>query len=237
MAKLPPDQQPRGGLVRRYVSLQNRCATIHKGQFSMGLVRILLVWMGGVALAGVSARPQAPPQPPSKTPVSTTLVLAGGTVVDVTDWGHSAKDLLDAVVIVRDGRIADVGSRAARAIPKGARVIDCTGKYLIPGLVDGFAGMNEPGPGQRQSLHGRDYRGGQRRRSSRAHRFCRQSQPPPLPRGFHRDNRQLEPAVQPPGVGSQAAGGLPSRRIEPGGHCPPAHRNRAAGDARSPAGP
>jgi len=28
---------------------------------------------------------------------------------------------------------------------QGARVIDCTGKYLIPGLVDGLAGMNSQG--------------------------------------------------------------------------------------------
>ena len=73
------------------------------------------------------------------------LVLAGGTVVDLTNWGGSAKDLPDAVVIVRDGRITDVGSRMAVSIPKGARVIDCSGKYLIPGLIDGFAGMNSQG--------------------------------------------------------------------------------------------
>jgi hypothetical protein len=65
--------------------------------------------------------------------------------VDVTDWGHSARDLTDAIVILRDGRITDVGSRMAVSIPKGARVIDCTGKYIIPGLVDGFAGVNSRG--------------------------------------------------------------------------------------------
>jgi len=78
-------------------------------------------------------------------PVSVPLVLEGGTVVDVSDWGHSAKDLPDAIVIVRDGRIVEVGSRMAVAIPKGARVIDCTGKFILPGLVDGFAGMNSQG--------------------------------------------------------------------------------------------
>ena len=35
-----------------------------------------------------------------------------------------------------------MGLPGAVAVPKGARVIDCTGKFLIPGLVDGFAGMN-----------------------------------------------------------------------------------------------
>lgn len=73
------------------------------------------------------------------------LVLAGGTVIDVTDWGHSAHDLPNAVVIIREGRIAEVGPAASIVIPKGARVIDCTGKFIIPGLVDGYAGMNSQG--------------------------------------------------------------------------------------------
>jgi len=97
--------------------------------------------MAGVLWAGQPQQQQIPP----KTQAPEPLVLVGGTVVDVTDWGHSAKDMQDAVVIVRDGRITDVGPRGAITIPKGARVIDCTGKYLIPGLVDGFAGMNSQG--------------------------------------------------------------------------------------------
>jgi hypothetical protein len=107
--------------------------------------RIVLAGIGGVALAGVLAWPQTQPPVLLKGSGSTPLVLAGGTLVDVTDWGHSAKDLRDAIVIVRDGRIAEAGSRGAVSIPKGAQVIDCTGKYLIPGLVDGFAGMNSQG--------------------------------------------------------------------------------------------
>jgi hypothetical protein len=70
------------------------------------------------------------------------LVLSGGTVVDLTNWGRSAKDLHDSVVIVYDNKIEEVGPRATTVIPKGARIIDCTGKYIIPGFVDGFAGMS-----------------------------------------------------------------------------------------------
>ena len=80
-----------------------------------------------------------------KVQASVPLVLTGGTLVDVTDWGHSARDQKDSIVVIRDGRIAQVGYRGAILIPKGARVIDCTGKYLIPGLVDGYAGMNSQG--------------------------------------------------------------------------------------------
>ncbi len=61
-------------------------------------------------------------------------------MVDVTNWGHSARDIQNAVVIVRDGRITEVGTPDTIAIPKGARIIDCTGKFIIPGLVDGFTG-------------------------------------------------------------------------------------------------
>jgi hypothetical protein len=112
-------------------------------------LRSVLMGIGGMVLASVLAWPQAPPPPsprfPGSIPPAPLLVLAGATVVNVTDWGHSAKDLVDAIVIVRDGRIIEVGSRMEVSIPKGARVIDCTGKYLIPGLVDGYAGMNSQG--------------------------------------------------------------------------------------------
>jgi hypothetical protein len=102
----------------------------------------LAAW-GAISIAASAAPP--PQQVQSKLSASEPLVLMGGTVVDVTDWGHSAKDMQDAVVVVREGRITDVGPRGAVTIPKGARVIDCTGKFLIPGLVDGFAGMNSQG--------------------------------------------------------------------------------------------
>jgi len=99
----------------------------------------------GSVLAAALAWPQAPSPLTPRIQAPVPLVLAGGTVVDVADWGRSAKDLPDAIVVLRDGRIAEVGSRMAVSIPKGARVIDCTGKFLIPGLVDGFAGMNSQG--------------------------------------------------------------------------------------------
>lgn len=69
----------------------------------------------------------------------------GGTLVDVTNWGRSARDLRDSIVIVDEGRVSAVGARADIPIPPNAHIIDCTGKYLIPGLIDGFAGMNSQG--------------------------------------------------------------------------------------------
>jgi len=98
-----------------------------------------LILMAAPALAQVAQQGRSSVVPPPP------LVLAGGTVVDVTNWGHSADDLKDAVIYIRDGRVTAVGPRSALPIPKGSRVIDCTGKYLIPGLIDGFAGMSSQG--------------------------------------------------------------------------------------------
>jgi hypothetical protein len=70
------------------------------------------------------------------------LVLAGGTVIDVSAFGSARADLVDAVVVVRGDRIAEVGRRAEVSIPEGARVVDVAGRYVVPGLIDGFGGMN-----------------------------------------------------------------------------------------------
>ncbi len=103
----------------------------------MRLDRYFLAFACGLALASLTAYPQpenpAPPAP---------LVLTGGTVVDLTKWGDSARDIPGAIVVISGSRITDVGLPGDIPIPKGARVIDCTGKFIIPGLIDGYAGMN-----------------------------------------------------------------------------------------------
>jgi len=128
-----------GGVNRLIIAAHSVCDNPQQTGFLMRLDRLFAVCIVGFILAGVLCWSQAPPA------ASAPLVLAGGTVVDVTHWGRSAKDQFDAIVIVQNGRIVQVGSRAEVPIPKDARVIDCTGKYLIPGLVDGFAGMNSQG--------------------------------------------------------------------------------------------
>ena len=95
----------------------------------------------GAASLLAQTQAAAPPQPALPPP----LVLTGGTVIDVTAWGTSANDLKNAVVIIQGGRITAVGPAGSLTIPKDAEVIDCTGKYLIPGLIDGYAGMNSQG--------------------------------------------------------------------------------------------
>jgi len=133
------------GALRWLRALAPLCDNPRKTTFPMRPLRLLFLGAVGLVLAAQLAWPQAQSLFAPKGPSSVPLVLAGGTVVDVTAWGDSAKDIQDAIVIVRDGRITEVGSRMAVTIPKGARVIDCAGKFLIPGLIDGFAGMNSQG--------------------------------------------------------------------------------------------
>ena len=61
-----------------------------------------------------------------------TITVAGATLID----GTGAPPVEDAVVIVRGDRIERAGSRQDVPVPEGGEVIDATGKFLIPGLVD-----------------------------------------------------------------------------------------------------
>jgi hypothetical protein len=103
--------------------------------------RIVMIWMLLLLGAGISASAQIPPLVAAKPP----LVLIGGTIIDVTDWGRSALDQQNSIVIIDNGKITEVGSRLVVPMPSEAQVVDCTGKFLIPGLIDGFAGMNSQG--------------------------------------------------------------------------------------------
>lgn len=68
-----------------------------------------------------------------------TIALVGGDIVD----GLTAITQKDMVLIVTDGRISAIGSRSTMEIPKDAKVIDVTGKTLMPGLWDMHAHSNQ----------------------------------------------------------------------------------------------
>ena len=94
--------------------------------------RVLTLLLAAVFLAPIGAAPAD----------VETLALVGGTVIDTGDWGRSTADIDDAVVVVEGREISAVGSRGDLAVPTGARVIDVSGKFIVPGLVDGFAAIN-----------------------------------------------------------------------------------------------
>jgi imidazolonepropionase-like amidohydrolase len=58
-----------------------------------------------------------------------TILLRGATVHPV-----SGPDIADGSVLMRDGKIAEVGVRIG--VPKGARVIELKGLHIYPGMID-----------------------------------------------------------------------------------------------------
>ncbi len=63
-----------------------------------------------------------------------TIAITGGTVYPVAE-----PKLANATVLIRDGRIAAVGTNVA--VPAGAARVDATGKWVTPGLIDGGGQM------------------------------------------------------------------------------------------------
>ncbi|AEE45474.1 amidohydrolase [Cellulomonas fimi] len=83
------------------------------------------------------------PTPSSSPALDRTVAIRGGYVVPV-----SAPPIEDGTVLVVDGRIAAVGGPEVE-VPAGARVVDATGRWVLPGFVDGHAhvGLHEEGEG------------------------------------------------------------------------------------------
>jgi len=60
------------------------------------------------------------------------LAIVGATLID----GTGAPPVTDSAVVIRNGRVVAVGSRAKVKIPKAAHIVDAQGKFLLPGLWD-----------------------------------------------------------------------------------------------------
>ncbi len=61
------------------------------------------------------------------------VALVGATVFD----GTSPLPQPDQVIIIRNDKIEAIGSRAEVDIPRRMRTVDLTGKFVVPGLIDG----------------------------------------------------------------------------------------------------
>ncbi len=101
----------------------------HRFIAAMGLCVAFSVGAGSLAAQQPAA---APTFVRENAPV---IVLTHVKVID----GTGAAPQADQAVVIDHGKIAGVGATASVAVPAGAKVIDGTGKTVIPGLV----GMHE----------------------------------------------------------------------------------------------
>ena len=77
-----------------------------------------------------TATPALTPTAEPRTPLS--LVLVNGTVID----GTGTEPVHDAILVIRDGRIAAVGLASDVTIPTDAQVIDLQDATILPGFIN-----------------------------------------------------------------------------------------------------
>lgn len=123
-APLPPAGLPRRGILAGAAALAGIS------------VASIAAQLGGAPAARAAERPSGPDYPGS--PVShPPLIIEGGTIVD-PKTGDAVED---GVLVLDGGRVAAVGSRdatrkAVAAVAGRARVLNATGRWVLPGLID-----------------------------------------------------------------------------------------------------
>ncbi|MGH7475242.1 MAG: amidohydrolase family protein [Longimicrobiales bacterium] len=86
---------------------------------------VLVVFLTGSPLFLAS-----PPSAAQSTEAATAIV--GATLID----GNGGPPIRDATLVIVGKRIAAVGPRVSVTVPPNARIIDGSGKFVTPGLVD-----------------------------------------------------------------------------------------------------
>src|SRR5690242_8702258 len=89
----------------------------------------------GAALAVAASVSSAQAQPAPVSPAAANGYKAGTTVIQnatILTITHGTID--KGSILIREGKIAAVGPNVS--VPQGATVIDATGKYVMPGIID-----------------------------------------------------------------------------------------------------
>jgi len=71
------------------------------------------------------------------------IALIGATLID----GSGGPPLAQSVVVVRGGRIESVGTRAGFSLPPRTSEVNLSGRWIIPGLIDGHVHLVDPQAG------------------------------------------------------------------------------------------
>jgi imidazolonepropionase-like amidohydrolase len=96
--------------------------------------RVLVRTDSGWRVAVTTAFPTPGAAPPA-------MALVGATLID----GLGGPPVPDAVVVLRNGRVACAGPRAACAVGDDVHRVDARGRWLIPGLVDAHVHFSQTG--------------------------------------------------------------------------------------------
>ena len=86
----------------------------------------LLAMTGTALLLGACERG------PTSALAQDAIVIEGATLID----GNGGAPVDDSAIVIEGNRITAVGQRGEVQGPNGARVIDATGKFVVPGFID-----------------------------------------------------------------------------------------------------
>jgi Amidohydrolase family len=78
-------------------------------------------------------------------PTPHSIAIVGATLIDVSREGRAEADVKDSVVLVADGRIVAIGDRKQVRLPLDAKIVNAANRFVIPGLIDGFAAVRTQG--------------------------------------------------------------------------------------------
>ncbi|HEX8525790.1 amidohydrolase family protein [Allosphingosinicella sp.] len=116
-------------------------------------MRLILVF-AALVLAGCAAKPERT----SGSPEGQLLLLEHATLID----GSGTAPQPDRSILVSGDRIAAIYPSGSRPAPAGARVVDLSGRFVIPGLIDGHVHLKSRArdPGMMEQILGNVLRGG-----------------------------------------------------------------------------
>jgi len=86
-----------------------------------------------IAVTTAFEAPAGTPPPPK--------ALVGATLLD----GGGGAPIPDSVVLLRAGRVECAGTRTACPVPEGVGVLDLTGQFITPGIVDAHVHFSQTG--------------------------------------------------------------------------------------------
>ena len=61
-----------------------------------------------------------------------TQAIVGSTIID----GTGSEPVTNGTILIRDGKIVEVGPAGSVVVPPDASPIDATGKFTMPGIID-----------------------------------------------------------------------------------------------------
>ena len=95
-------------------------------------VKLTTQFLGMAAVAAIAFGLATTPRAQGQQQV---LVIQGGTLID----GNGGAPVQNSVIVIQGNRITAVGRAGAVQVPAGANVINATGKWITPGLIDSMS--------------------------------------------------------------------------------------------------